>query len=87
MTPPQLLERCGIALHGPNWRHGLAGDLGVRVSSVRHWVIGNNPIPDDIWLRIVAVFGRRSSAFEECQDAIKRLRTSGASSDDDRAEE
>lgn len=55
----ELFCRIGAAMYGGNWKLGLAGDLGVRQSSVQNWANGRNPLRPDIWASVVGVIDDR----------------------------
>jgi hypothetical protein len=43
------LRRVGEALYGERWQSALAKDLGVEARSVRRWMAGEHPVPNDVW--------------------------------------
>lgn len=51
MTPTRL-ERIGEALYGPRWQSELARELGVADRTVRRWVSGETPEPEDLHERL-----------------------------------
>lgn len=79
-TESELFCRIGAAMYGGNWKLGLAGDLGVRQSSVQNWANGRNRLRPDIWASVVEVIDDRVAELRELRAEAKRV--AGGSSQD-----
>jgi hypothetical protein len=47
MSPDELVV-CGRALYGDRWQTSLAQELAIADRTMRRWVAGESPIPDDV---------------------------------------
>ena len=72
-TEAELFCRVGAAMYGGNWKLGLAGDLGVRQSSVQNWANGRNRLRPDIWASVVGVIDDRVAELRELRAEAKRM--------------
>jgi hypothetical protein len=53
------LADTGHALYGERWQSGLAADLGIADRSLRRWLNGEAPIPDNIWHEVRTLLIKR----------------------------
>lgn len=65
-----LLEDCGTALYGADWKSPLARALGVTDRTVRRWATGASPIPATAWGDIAALVADRRSDLATLRDRI-----------------
>ena len=66
----ELLERAGVALHGIDWKHKTAHDLGVSPRNVRRWANNEVPVPPGIWRLLRALLIAHSL---RCRDIAVEL--------------
>lgn len=62
-APRDLLVSAGEALYGPQWQTAIAADLGVTSRTVRRWLAGEWPVPDDALIDLATL----------CRDRSKQL--------------
>lgn len=60
-----ILRSCGVALHGDRWRASLATDLNVTERTIRHWLAGDHPIPDDVIPRLLRLLQNRQRGIDD----------------------
>jgi hypothetical protein len=60
-----LLRRTGEALFGERWQSPLARALGVGGRTMRHWMAGDNPIPDTLHIDLFNLALQREEALRE----------------------
>ena len=68
-----FLAECGESLFGTKWRVDLAQALDVSERTVRRWVAGSSPVPDDVWTEIGALLSDRAKRLRDLSIAIKQL--------------
>lgn len=61
MTPAERIEKIGRALHGARWINLLAVDLGINPATIRRWISGRTPLPENhgVFLDAANVIARR----------------------------
>lgn len=69
-SPCARLERVGEAMYGPRWQTDLARDLGVADRTVRRYVAGTVPVPDDLWPKVARVIRDRLGEMNAALDDI-----------------
>lgn len=72
MTPQDRLAAAARLLYGgERWTAALAADLGVGERTIRRWLSGETPLPDDhgVWAGLRALMRRRA---RELLEAAKR---------------
>jgi hypothetical protein len=73
-----LLRVVGEALYGERWQMPIAADLGVSDRAVRYWLSADNPCPDDMGARLLAILARKREALVDLEAVVlDRLRSSG----------
>ena len=63
MSDANLLQECGVALHGSRWHTDLARDLDVTDRTVRRWETGYSPIPSGAWVDLRRLIVERGEAL------------------------
>lgn len=61
----ETLRKVGEALFGERWQSPLARALGVGGRTMRHWVAGDNPIPDTLPFDLYNLALKREEALRE----------------------
>jgi plasmid maintenance system antidote protein VapI len=64
------LEEICEALYGERWQSALAQDLGVADRTVRRWVAGDSPVPDDVWPALKRLCGERRAILKKLQERL-----------------
>ena len=65
-----LLDDCGAALYGVDWKAPLARALGVTDRTVRRWSVGDNPVPDKVWSEIAGLVARHIGTLNRLHGRI-----------------
>jgi len=65
---PEKLATIGEALYGERWQTPLANDLQVVDRTMRRWLAGESPIPENIATELLALFERRKRTLNALTD-------------------
>lgn len=65
---PEKLTTIGTALYGERWQTPLANDLQVADRTMRRWLAGESPIPENIGAELLALFEKRKRMLNALTD-------------------
>lgn len=69
---PALLREAGEAIYGPRWQSELARDFYVTDRTVRRWLAGDWPIPENIVAELRAILKARSAKLAAVRRKLPR---------------
>ncbi len=69
---PSILRAAGEALYGPLWQSALARDIDVTDRTMRRWVGGDNPIPENVGRELRALLKARGLAMAAVRRKLPR---------------
>ena len=60
-----LLQRCGEALWGDDWRPALRRQFNINPTTTRRWMTGDAMIPRTFWVDLAAYMCKRAMLIRE----------------------
>jgi hypothetical protein len=68
LMTPEKLATIGIALYGDRWQTALANDLRVADRTMRRWLSGDSPIPENVATELLVLFEKRKRVLNALTD-------------------